>query len=245
MGLIRTLNRLSRRQFIKILQSNNEPERLSFCLHENGLAVRQKVVDRLQKDVSTINQFSEVVNMKDFRHFVQKDDFNSMFSVVLKNENSVSNFEVKLTDDEKFEVIEQNINQMSTLTFFKETNWKFVYQDLMRKRRKLWKDYLINPWSIAMEQKNPFSDNPQTTLTCNFEDQDYKLQSNFVLEEVQVLENCNLPDYCQENALKVVSTKTNLDCGTLAFILDADRDRLFMKNSNRLGKKMLILINAF
>ena len=63
------------------------------------------------------------------------------------------------------------------LSFFLEEQWKYVYHDFLRSRRKFWKRYIFNPWSIHVVRADATTDHPSANISWTFEDQPhYQLQ---------------------------------------------------------------------
>ena len=63
------------------------------------------------------------------------------------------------------------------LSFFLEDQWKYVYHDFLRSRRKFWKRYLFNPWSMQVVRADATTDYPSARISWTFEDQPhYQLQ---------------------------------------------------------------------
>ena len=121
------------------------------------------------------------------------------------------------------------------ISFFLEEQWKYVYHDFLRSRRKFWKRYLFNPWSVQVVRADATTDHPSARISWTFEDQPhYQLQKPLLLERVQVgrLEDLGLQQ--PRKKVKVVETTSMVGSGCAALLLDSVRKRLFLED-NRLA----------
>ena len=78
-----------------------------------------------------------------------KNDIQGDYSV------NKSNFMPKLVNkpNHQFFAVSESDSPRRMLSFFLEEQWKYVYHDFLRSRRKFWKRYLFNPWSIQVRLK--------------------------------------------------------------------------------------------
>ena len=78
-----------------------------------------------------------------------KNDIQGDYSV------NKSNFMHKFVNkpNHQFFAVSESDSPRRMLSFFLEEQWKYVYHDFLRSRRKFWKRYLFNPWSIQVRLK--------------------------------------------------------------------------------------------
>ena len=161
-----------------------------------------------------------------------RQGFNKEAAAVGKAEGG-GRFEVEFGED-KNEVRLVESKEGSQLILSSELDsgdkWKHQFQEVVGRRRKLWKRYITNPWSIEVSQNGATtaSDSPEVTLSCKFEDQeDYRLSHKpMLLEEIR-LSN-------PKGESRTVGIKSHLDMATMALLLDAFRKRQFL-DSTRLS----------
>ncbi|XP_071746389.1 DNA polymerase subunit gamma-2, mitochondrial isoform X1 [Lepeophtheirus salmonis] len=116
----------------------------------------------------------------------------------------------------------------------KDISWRFALQDVLRERRIWWKRLFFNPGAIFIpEEVESNSEFPVARISTNFEDQDYGFNDNFVVESLKMLDDFE--------GYKVLETSTCPSIGTLALLLDAVRERMFLSNRPRMALNQYIV----
>ena len=146
------------------------------------------------------------------------------------------------------------------LSFFLEDQWKYVYHDFLRSRRKFWKRYLFNPWSMQVVRADATTDYPSARISWTFEDQPHyqlqvgaedkaksghfstergkhykselsSIQKPHLLERIQVGRLEDLGLEQPRKNVKVVETTSMVGSGCAALLLDSVRKRLFSEDT--------------
>ena len=241
-ALRQILKNLSQTRFVSCLESEiKNGSRIR--LDQNGNLLTKNLEKCLLNEATLeSNRVRSVLidsNLESWPRFGELNK-NVRFNVAFKPnfvQNSNGFFHLLEDEEGKSKFQAENETPLRMLTVFKKEDWKFLYQDLLRSRRKLWKKFMVNPWSIKVEEKNAASENPSATIRSDFEDQDLNLSEALSLETLSVIEDQKMSAKVakmfaeSESNLKIIETKSNLNSGSLAVLLDSHRKRVFADSS--------------
>lgn len=245
-----TIDKLVKVKYLKALKKATKND-IQIGLDGLGRDLQQKLESELIKSATNGPRFQGVLVQDESSSFSVPDATkNVMFNVIFKTHVPCQGAKYDATAN-TFNFSLQPTLSIHTLCQRKE--WKVQWQDLLRARRKQWKRFLVNPWSVRVEEKAVTSEMPKARLMCDFEDQDYQLSSGIELESIQALDDetnaaflCHAKNVTDPSGYKIIKTETKLFNSTLALLMDADRKRIFI-DSSRLGnaKQLLVFMSFF
>ena len=162
-------------------------------------------------------------------------------------EQRKENYSIRVSNAKKEDINVSTILFYSLLPLQSERGkWTFVYQDLLRTRRKWWKRHFFNPSSVEVTETDARTDAPKASIAANFEGQNFDLSNNLTLESIRMLNKDEIPELMIEtetqtgksksltDKFKVVETRCNISNGCISLMLDSVRRRLFL-DSTRLA----------
>ena len=200
------MNNSSKNCFGHVVTESCPPERHLQHILDQGL------LDELRMDANPSVMFNVSFKSESRRDGEQ---------VLFKLEETVNGDQKETLD------FDSSPNVLRTYAFFHETNWKYLYQDLLRVRRIFWKGFLSVPWCAKQEQKRPTKPDRQASLSWSPEPDK---TSSFQLDHPLVVEHMEMiPDFAPD--LRAVQIDSDLSCGSVVLLLDSIRQRTFLKSS--------------
>ncbi len=195
MSLGRALGQLSRGRFVELLASDR------LRMDSNGLLLRDRLLAIVRKEEAPgpgpdTKIAVEVLAQRGVLHefFARNKASNAMCVFSLAPETpgaaatsaastpngGIAHFHVSSSGEE---ILTENETTLKTLTFFREKDWKFLYQELLSSRRKFWKYWLNNPWGVSQEGIET------SRIGCTFEDQEFGPMAPLAVEITRVLDD--------------------------------------------------------
>ncbi len=187
--LRQALTQLSRGGFVKLLASDR------LRMDSNGLLLRDRLLALIcqqgkpgqqgQNTKKAVEVLAHNGSLHEF--FARNKASNAMciFSLAPKTRaaaadpaRDLAHFQVSISGEE---ILTENETSLKTLMFFREKDWKFLYQEVLSSRRKFWKHWLNNPWGVCQEGIET------SRIGCTFEDQEFGPMTPLVVETTRVL----------------------------------------------------------